>query len=67
MAKWVLDTFEGVKVWYSSDVIEKILKHIDNFCDICPYAETEEDVCNSYCLLDPIVQPICEIIEKEDK
>lgn len=45
--------------------LEKIKEHIDHFCDICPYADTEEDVCNSFCLLDTIVTPICEIIEEK--
>lgn len=26
MAKWVLDTYQGKKTWYSSDVIEKIYR-----------------------------------------
>ena len=24
MAKWVLETFQGTKVWYSEDVVEKL-------------------------------------------
>ena len=35
MAKWVLDTFEGTKVWYSGDVIERIKQFIQCRCNSC--------------------------------
>ena len=60
MSKWVLDTFEGVKVWYSKDVIDKIesecRQHIcdDETCDCDPECE---------CL----PKAILNIIEEEEK
>ena len=30
MAKWVLDTFEGTKTWYSDDVVKSAINEIDN-------------------------------------
>jgi hypothetical protein len=37
MSKWKLDTYKGVKVWYSADVIDRI-KNIarGEICDDCP-------------------------------
>lgn len=59
MSKWVLDTFQGVKTWYSSDVIDKIVSVCEeHICDneSCDYPECE-------CL----PRAVLEIIEKEDK
>lgn len=58
MAKWVLDTFEGTKVWYSADVIEKIKKACeqnekDSFCYDCIYEGG-------------IAKKVLQIIESED-
>lgn len=37
MAKWVLNTFQGVKTWYSGDVIEKIKNIVTgSICKRCP-------------------------------
>lgn len=37
MSKWKLDTYKGVKVWYSEDVIKRI-KDIawNEICEDCP-------------------------------
>lgn len=65
--KWVTkDCFGKKQIWYSDDVIKKIIEFINNFCEMCPYSESEKDVCNNGCLLDEITQPICKIIESED-
>lgn len=62
MSKWKLDTFEGVKVWYSADVIDRI-KNIarDEICGDCPTP-----------CLDKMVEScgykkILELIKKEDE
>lgn len=66
--KWVTKNYKGEKVvWYSEDVIKKIVEFINDFCNMCPYSESEEDICNNGCLLDEITQPICKIIENESE
>ena len=65
--KWVVNIIGEEKVWYSEDVIDKILNHFEHFCNICPYKDSEEDVCNTYCLLDEISTPVYDIIAKENK
>ena len=64
--KWNVNIIGENHVWYSQDVINRIVEHIDNFCSKCPYAEVEEDVCNNYCLLDDITKPIIEIINEDE-
>ena len=64
---WKVNIIGEEHVWYSEITIDKILNHIEHFCDKCPYAEVEEDVCNNYCLLDEIVQPIIKIIAEENQ
>lgn len=64
MSKWVLDTFEGTKTWYSDDVIERIRQEIQE--DVT--CESRECGCDDYgecleCLKNTILQ----IIKDEDK
>ena len=65
--KWKANIIGEEHTWYSEDVIDRILNHLEHFCDKCPYAKVEEDICNTYCLLDEIAKPIDEIIIEEDK
>lgn len=65
--KWVVNIIGEEKVWYSEDVINKILNHFEHFCNICPYKDSEENVCNTHCLLDEISTPVYDIIAKENK
>lgn len=65
--KWVVNIIGEEKVWYSEDVIDKILNHFEHFCNICPYKDSEENVCNTHCLLDEISTPVYDIIAKENK
>ena len=63
--KWTANIIGEEKVWYSEDVIDKIFNHLEHFCNICSFKDSEENVCNKYCLLDEIAKPIDEIINKE--
>ena len=65
--KWVVNIIGEEKVWYSEDVVNKILNHFEHFCNICPYKDSEENVCNMHCLLDEISTPVYDIIVKENK
>jgi len=61
MAKWVLDTYQGKKTWYSADVIEKIYKiakWASNY-----YNNKNDDVLQCA----EKHQRIVDIIESEDK
>lgn len=57
MSKWVLDTFEGIKVWYSSDVINKIIS-------ACEKQMCEKDDCDPECECLP--KEILDIIAEEE-
>ena len=62
MAKWVLDTFQGVKTWYSGDIIERIKKVVTkNICKKCPEPCMEKMVepCSD--------KQVLTIIENEEK
>ena len=65
--KWVVNIIGEEKVWYSEDVVNKILNHFEHFCNTCPYKDSEENVCNTHCLLDEISTPVYDIIVKENK
>lgn len=61
MAKWVLDTYQGKKTWYSADVIKKIYriaKWASNY-----YNNKNDDVLQCA----EKHQRIVDIIESEDK
>lgn len=57
MSKWVLDTFEGIKIWYSSDVINKIIS-------ACEKQMCEKDDCDPECECLP--KEILDIIAEEE-
>ena len=57
MSKWVLNTFQGVKVWYSSDVIDKIVSE-------CEQQMCEKDDCDPEC--ECLAKAILDIIEGEE-
>lgn len=63
--KWVVNIIGKEKVWYSKDIIDRILAHLEHFCSVCPYKDSEENVCNTHCLLDEIANPIEEMIQEE--
>lgn len=48
MAKWVLDTFEGTKVWYSADVIENLIEDLKNIRDCATTEMVEISTRNDY-------------------
>lgn len=58
MSKWVLENFEGVKVWYSSDVINKIVSE-------CEKQMCDKDDCEPDC--ECLAKIILDIIEGEEK
>lgn len=62
MSKWVLDTFQGKKVWYSVDVIAKIKKIALEACLCCGECKTEFSQ-KSYCDWNEIL----ELINSEDR
>lgn len=55
MSKWVLDTCQGVKVWYSSDVIEKIKACVLKTIEKRPHSDNK------------VFEDILKIIEEEEK
>lgn len=62
MSKWVLDTFQGKKVWYSADVIAKIKKIALEACLCCGECKTEFSQ-KSYCEWNEIL----ELINSKDR
>ena len=62
MSKWVLDTCQGVKTWYSSDVIEKIKKIVEQLY----YKDLIENKKSLDEILDELHE-ILELIENGDK
>lgn len=60
MSKWVLNTFQGIKVWYSSDVIDKIKKLVERSgCEFCDDIAGECENC--------VFVEIKKILDEEDK
>ena len=62
MAKWILENFEGIKTWYSGDVIDRIKQIIDDeICPKCPAPCLDKGVelCGE--------KQILNIIESEEK
>lgn len=64
MAKWVLDTFEGKKVWYSGDVIESIMSACIKNGIINHYDAKGNLIAQTG---NPLAAKIMKIIESEDK
>ena len=56
MSKWVLNTFQGIKIWYSNDVIERIKKIAKDIVKNDVYENS-----------DAKASEILKIIENEDK
>lgn len=62
MAKWVLENHEGVKTWYSGDVVEKIKKITEQLY----YKDLTEGKKSLDEILDEL-HKILEIIRNEDE
>lgn len=69
MAKWVLDTYQGKKTWYSADVVEKIKAYCERQNDDCgkcglnDTCQENRDFCEGKVF---VASDILRIIERED-